>query len=229
MAIARVQSKTATTGPTNATSLALVLDAATTNGNILILALVCAGSTNPTVSTNADIAWIGSTKPNSSSVNISLFIGYVRTGSASATITMNQVAALQMAAVCAEYSGFSHAQFDTAANATGTSTLPASGSTPSTRSSAELWVTAIGQRTNNTVTFSSPTNSFSIVGQTGSTIGGANADRSVCLLERIVASTGTANGGATSAQSAAWIAYTITIDDAGAGTPTEPVGGFFVV
>ncbi len=231
MAFARVQSKTATTGGTNATSLNLVLDAAPTNGNVLILAIGCPGSTDPTVNTTADIAWFGTTKPNSSSVNATILIGYVKTGSASATITGNQVASNIMNMVCAEYSGFNHAQFDTSSVATGTGTATASGATPSTRSADEIWLTAIAARCNNTLTFSAPTNSFSIVGQTSSTLGGSNADRAVCLLERIVTSTGTANGGATTSQSNSWVAYTVTIDDAGAGTVTiiNAGGGFFLV
>ncbi len=220
MAIARVQSKAANTGASAAASLNLVLDAAPTNGGVLILVVSTSTATAVSVPTSANVSWFGGAKNLTTTSMVAIFIGYVRTASASATIAITLSTGSQpIAAACAEYSGFSHAQLDTSSsNGATTGTTVTSGATPTTRSANELWITGVGVRCNSTLTFSSPINSFSIVANTSTTIGGANADRSVALLERIVTSTGTANGGVTTSQSNAWVAYTITFDDAGEGT-----------
>ncbi len=217
MAITRVQSKTANTAATNAGSLSVVLDAAPTNGNILIL-VVCCTSPLALMTTTADIAWSNpSTKSNGSNASVQTFIGYVRTGSASATLTPTLTSGTQpIAAVCAEYSGLSEARFDTTAGTSGTGTSLASGATTTSRTAVELWIGAQSNRSNGAATFSAPTNSFAIVAQTGTTNTGANLDRTVALLEKIVSSTGTANSGVTSDQSTTWVSATVTFD----ATPT---------
>lgn len=214
--ITRVQSKTATTGGTNG-ALNLVLDAAPTNGNLLILAAIgSVAAGGPLIASTADITWIPAAKFATTS-EIIIFIGYVRTGSASATIALTQPTTQPIAAVCAEYSGFTSARFDRSAFASGSSTSPSSGATSTTRTAAELWIGAIGQRGQNTATFSAPGGSFAIVGQTGTTNNTANNDRSVCLLEQIAAGTGTPTASATSDQNNGWSAYCLTFDEAATG------------
>ncbi len=228
MAIARVQSKTANSGGAAAGSLSVVLDSTPTSGNILIL-VSASTSTLLTIPTTANIAWFTvAARSNAGSVSCMAFIGYVRTGSGSATATITLASGTQpLSAVCAEYSGFTSAQLDTNTGTSGTGTTLATGATPTTRSSLELWLSVQTSRANSTLTYSAPTNGFTIVGQTCTTIGGANADRAVALLEKIVASTGTVNAGVTSSQSTLWVDSVFTLDEASAGSGSAP-GGFFV-
>lgn len=145
---------------------------------------------------------------------MTIFIGKVFTG-ASATSTITMVGTSPIAAVAAEYSGVTNA-LDRGSIATNTGTSAASGATGTTSAANELWIGGIVHRNTNGATFSAPTNSFSIVGQTNTTSGTVN-DRSACLLERIVSSTGTADAGATISASGVWIAQALTFPEPTAG------------
>lgn len=213
MAIARVQSKTANSGASLATTVSVTLDATPTAGNILVVSYAAlfglsAGSPFVTCSgvTFSTYVWIGS----GTLVGV-LAVGRVLSG-ASATITANAGSGGN-AIVAAEYSG-SNIVADVYAAATNTSTSAASGDTAATNAAAELWVGALAAR--NAITYSSPTNSFSIVGQDKSSVGTAN-DRAAALLERIVSSTGTANAGATLSASNVWTAQVLTLKEISGG------------
>lgn len=216
--VTRVQLKTATTGAAAATSLDVVLDAAPANGNLIAVAVACGpGATGSVgeIASSADITWFGTSKSGTTNAVGTLFLGWVRTGSASATITITNVNSVSIVAVAAEYSGFTYPRVDRTKTATGSSTSAASGATATTSSAVELWLGMVMSRGTSGVTFSSPTNSFAIVGQTTSSLA-TSSDRSVALLEKIVSSTGTADSGVTISASNVWVAYTVTLDE----TPT---------
>lgn len=223
MAISRVQSKAGDSGAVAVLTMNLVMDAAPTNGNILVAA-VCVFGTSQVRGAGASflsqsgVTWMfapGLSGQGNTQCNVMLALGRVF-ASASDTITLdyNTVGGTSggAAIVVAEYSGASTI-FDQYAAATATSTSAASGATGTTATANQLWVGAIGARGTNGVTFSSPTNGFSIVGQDNSTIN-ASSDRSVALLEKIVSGTGTANAGATVSSSQIWVAEVLTLQEA---------------
>ncbi len=193
--IARVQSKSANTAGTNATSKDLVFDSTLTPGNIVIIAWGMDGN-NLTSITGTGIIFQGISRTGANVTFNLLAIGRIRSG-ATATITVASVAAQAHAIVGAEYSCGGILRLDQSATANSVSTSPASGATGTTATAAELWVGSICARGTNANTMSSPTNSFSIVAQTNTTNGTANSDRTVGLFEQIVTATGTPNVGCT--------------------------------
>lgn len=210
-AITRVQSATANSGASNVATLNLVLGAAPTNGNLLILA-VGLGNGVPILESSSDITW--TVRINVQAVatrNVFIFIGRVRTGSASATITVGSSVTSSIAIVGDEYSGFTNPRMDRSMGGGGSSASAASGTTPTTASANELWIGALSSSFAGGTTFSAPTNSFTIVGQTNSSLS-TSQDRTVALLELIVSSTGTANAGAT-VGNGQWGAEVITIEE----------------
>lgn len=220
--IVRVQSKSANTGASNAATLPITLDATPTAGSIIVVtASVAAGSAVSTRMTEqTGITWLGYVR---TSTNTQLFaVGRVFSTIASATITVATPASQPISAVAVEYSGV-NIRVDKQVTAAATSTSPASGATETTNSANELWVGAITSRSTSANTFSSPTNSFSIVAQTNTTNGSTNTDTSAAFLERIVTSAGTPNAGATSSANQPWIAQVLTFEETTAsGSTTIP-------
>jgi hypothetical protein len=212
MSITRVQSKTANTGGSLTFSSTLVFDASPAAGNILVIAIASLAAATPVIPTSANTTWVTMQANGGSSTLCTLAIGFPR-ASAGATVTVLHGGG-GLALAGAEYAGLSPLSFDVLASAVGSSTSAASGSTPTTSVADELWIGAISAR--NTPTFSSPTNSFGIVGQTVTSIGTTN-DRSVALLERIVTSTGTANAGATLSGTNNWAAIAATFSAVASG------------
>lgn len=230
MAIARVQSAT-NQSSTSVATLTATLGAAPTNGNIVIAAASFLGTASQVGDSGAwaatGITWmkVVTLAQGASSTQLSLAIGRVRaSASASIVFTCDQTGGIAMAV--AEYSGAS-LNFDKFVSGLGSSTAPASGATATTEAANELWIGAISHRATSGGTFSSPTNSFTIVGQAKSTLG-TTSDRSICLLERIVSATGTANAGATVSPTGTWIAQALTIEQAAVAAGGGPYleGGF---
>lgn len=212
--IARVQFKSANTAATNATTLAIVMDATPTAGNMLVVsaAIGSAASTICRMSEQTGITWLEQTRSGTNGNHL-FAVGRVASTIASATITVSANATSPISAVAAEYSG-TNIRVDKAASAVGTSTSAASGATETTSTAAELWVGAITSRSSSTpVTFSAPTNSFSIVAQTTTSVGGTNSDNSAALLDQVVAATGTPNAGATVSASQNWVASVLTFEE----------------
>lgn len=215
MSIARVQFATNSTSVSGNT-VSVTLGATPTAGNILVAAVAFFGSASQPGSacafSSTNVVWMN-TQPaaqGGSSTSLGLGIGRVRSGgSTTVTATIDQAGGL--AFIVAEYSGLSQ-NFDKFVSAVGSSTSPASGATATTGTANQLWIGAISARATSGNTFSSPTNSFAIVGQAKSTLG-TTSDRSICLLERIVTATGTPNAGATISPTGAWIAECLTIEE----------------
>lgn len=228
-AITRVQSKTANSGSAGVTSQSVVLDSAPTAGNYIVLVAVSGITAAPedrfTVDNTSGIIWTGKLYSSANNVIILMMLGRVFSG-ASATITVSIATSSRVAMVAAEYSG-TNLRLDKEMAATGSSTSLASGATATTANANELWVGGMGQRASSAITFSSPTNSFSIVGQTTSTGTATNNERAAALLERIVTSTGTANAGVTSDQNFQWAAMAMTFEETPTGaTTTIPSIGY---
>lgn len=220
-AITRVQSKTGNTAGASGTTLAVTFDSTPTAGNIIVVAACYFGTSSTPGSgggtlSATNIVWMNASPAaqGNSQCNVTLSVGRVF-ASPGSTVTLTFVSAGGAAMAMAEYSGAS-TSFDKFASATGSGTSAASGSSATTESAAQLWVGAIGSRGTNGVTFSSPTNSFAIVGQDKSSLN-TSADRSVALTELIASSTGTANSGATVSASNIWVAQVLTLEQAAAG------------
>lgn len=219
MAITRVQSKTATSGGTNGTSLALTFDSTPTAGNTLVIAAACTGTTSLLkMADQTGLTWLGFTGPINNGTQM-IFVGRVASSIASATVTLTSPASQALVLVGAEYHG-TNMRPDKAVSASGNSASPASGATETTSNANELWVGAISVRGTNANTIGTYTNSFTEVGQTNTTNGTTNNDRTVALTERIVTSTGTANSGAT-VTSNFWVAVALTFEE----TPTAAASG----
>lgn len=214
MAIARVQSKTATTAATPATSLNVVLDAAPTAGNIVVLSI--SSTALVTVPSGGLIEWLGiSILSGTVARSGAMYVGKVLAG-ASATITITAPGgATTISAVAAEYSGASHA-VDRAKWATGNSTSLSSGASGTTSTADQLWIGGLTSSVTNGTTFTAIGGSFSLVAQVSSTLN-TSSDRTAGIIERIVTATGTATASAT-AGSANWTAIVMTF-------PEIPVGG----
>jgi len=219
-AITRVQSKTGNTAGASGTTLAVTLDSTPTAGNIIVVA-ACYFGTSSTPGPGAatlsatNVVWMMASpavQPGSQ-CNVTLSVGRVF-ASPGSVVTLTFVSAGGAAMVAVEYSGAS-VTFDKFASAIGSSAAAASGATATTANANELFVGAIGSRGTNGVTFSAPTNSFSIVGQDKSSLN-TSADRSVAFLERIVTSTGTPDAGATISASNIWVSQVLTIEQAAA-------------
>lgn len=206
--ITRVQSKAANTGAVSGTTLSVVLDAAPTAGNVLVMAI--AGSGTQMRVTCPNVVWLHLPVNGTSATYSTIAIGRVFS-SASATITITGTSNGGIAAAGAEYSGISNI-FDKAIDATSTGTDVASGATATTTTANQLWIGAFAHRASNGVTYSSPTNGFSIVGQDKTTFG-TTSDRTAALLEKIVSSTGTPDAGATSSASGVWVAQVLTLEE----------------
>lgn len=222
MAIAFVQSKTANSGASSVATLDIVLDAAPTEGNIVVL--VASAALPLQILSTSGITWMGTSGLGSTNTVTILGVGRVFSG-ASATITVatNAGGTCPIVIAAAEYSGV-NIRVDRAAFATANSTTAASGDSSTTSVANELWIGAIGHRFTNGATFSSPTNSFTIVVQ-DKTSAGTSSDRSVALLERIVTSTGVANAGATISSSGIWTAMVRTFHEQPAAGQTSHTFG----
>lgn len=216
MAINRVQSKTGTSGASSSvTTWSITFDSTPVAGNVIVAACAAFGSASipgtPGYFSQTGVEWMLTNPSVQAASNTLLFlaIGKVLSGAGS-TLTITTLTAGGMSIAAAEYSGLD-TRFDRFMSAVGNSAAPASGATGTTSKGNQLWIGAISHRAANGGTFSSPTNSFSIVGQAKSSMN-TTSDRSVCLLERIVTSTGTANAGAAVSPTGVWAAQVLTLD-----------------
>lgn len=193
MAITFVQSKTGFTN--SATTVDVIFDTTPTAGNIVVAA-ACTSGSMPHITGTAIDFWSVVRSANLAT-SASLSVGWVQ-ASPAATITANINSAAPISMVIAEYTGIS-LSLDQAIGAIGSGTTPSSGASDTTTAVNELWLGAIGARNTGPGTlFSAPLNSFAIVDQTNTTSGGANADRAIVLLSRIVSATGTVTAACTS-------------------------------
>lgn len=140
MAYSRVQTKNNVGA---GTSLAITLDSAPTNGNVLVVIIGTTGVTTGRVSSisQTGVTWARVTQvANGGGVETETWQG-TGISSGNATLTINLAASLTVGAVVAEYQGVppGHAADKTATN-TGSTTAIDSGTTATTTIATELWV-----------------------------------------------------------------------------------------
>lgn len=191
MAIARVQSKTANTAGSAATSLTITLGSNATIGNTLLIGFVAAVSI-PTrfkfgSNTEVPFATFGAN-------NVTMAYAFVPVQEASNSIVITFSSSLA-AAVAVEYSGRLIAcDLPILSNSNAGSTSNATGTTATSNYANELAVAIMATRfattTEQTAWLASITNSFTSVAQTSSNAN-TSGDREIAFLEKIVSSTGT--------------------------------------
>ncbi len=205
MAIARVQSVSQTTAAgAAAVSLSLTLGAATTAGNVVMVA-VNSTSVGQVKVTSAhgrfsDITPQGINTSGTAN-QVRIFYG-IMTG-ADTVITIGFIASSRAAAVAAEYSGSHIAQSDIPTNVQSSTATPNTAAITNSNANS-LYVAALGQKgmnvaTTNNAWCSAPTNSFNIVDQNTTSVNSGNADFSVAYLDSIVTTSSARNVAVTSA------------------------------
>ncbi len=204
MAIARVQSTSASTAAGSAAAtLVLTLGAATTSGNVLLVGVH--GLTAATYKVTSahgiftDITPQGVNTVASSAVHI--FLGIM--SGADTAITIGSFGNTRMVGIAAEYSGSHLTPADIPTNSQSNTTTPnVSAITNSVASS--LYIAVLGQKgfdtgTTNTTWASGATNSFNIVAQNTTSVNSARVDLALAYLESIVSTSSARNTSVASA------------------------------
>lgn len=206
--IIRVQS-THVTYAIAATSQSITLGASPTNGNALILTNGGNGDTGTSGGAISSISQTGATWVKAVGINYddatrisNAEIWYALNVSGAGTgITVNFPSGGEGGVLCvAEYSGIaaSSALDKTATNHAASGTSTDTGTTATTSQANQLWVGSLGNPQISPHSYSSPTNSFTIIEQ-GDVNYGMGA-----FLEKIVTSTGAANTSATQSAGFEW-------------------------
>ncbi len=202
----RVQSAKGNTGSGNSTSINVNLASTPTNGNTLVAVISTRGTSAGRVSaiSGGGVTWSRvSQAANTNGSTMEIWYGPgVSTGTTGITITQ---ANLRSAAVVMEYNGLlTPASVDLAANNTGNSNAPVTGTTATfTNQANELWIGGIGI-VSSTPTLSAVTNSFAAVDNAVTTSNTAGNNARVYALERIVTATGSAFSGGNLSATAQW-------------------------
>jgi len=214
MAIARTVGQTPqAAGGTSIQSIAVTLPQAVVAGNaIMAVGKYRADAGTLTFSDNLGNTWANDTAFNAD-LNNGIVIGSAKNltagGACTVTFTMTDTAN-RMGIVVMEYSGFTGgAVFDQTAQATGSSTSPDSGATPTTTAADELLIGG-GSDDGAGVPYTW-TNSFTKLAESGLGYGRVSAG------DRIVASTGAYNATATLGTSTGWRMVIATYKAAGGG------------
>jgi hypothetical protein len=205
MAIARVQSVSSTTAAgAAATSLSLVFGAATTDGNVVMVA-VNSTSVGQVKVTSAhglfsDVTPQGINTSGTAN-QVRIFHG-IMTGS-DQLITIAFIASSRAAAVAVEYSGSHITQSDIPTNVQSLTATPNTAAITNSNANS-LYVAALGQKgvnvaTTNNAWCSAPTNSFNIVDQNTTSVNSGNAEFAVVYLDSIVSTSSARNVAVTSA------------------------------
>lgn len=212
-----VQSKGFDTGAATSTTLSGTLDAAPTQGNYLVMALVAAGPAVKVASTNTRWVQVGPQSYNTTQGGgTQIWVGYADASAGTGiTVTVGTAAAAAMAAVVAEFTG-KNVQLDSIPGTnTGSSTSP-SVTIAASNNANVLQVAVISTRgtwSAQTAVFSNPTNGMAFLDgstttgtagtmQRNSTINSSNSDRAVTLLVKVIADGATVTAGATQSTNA---------------------------
>ncbi len=203
MAIARVQSTSASTaaGGVSAT-LVLTFGAATTSGNVVIVAINAATFVQKVTSAHGifyDMTPQGVNTTSSNAVHI--FVGIM--SGADTTITVGSFTSARMVAVAAEYSGSHLTPADIPTNSQSNTTTPNVGAITNSVASS-LYIAALGQKgldipATNTTWASGATNSFNIVAQNTTNVNTGRVDLTLAYLESIVSTSAARNTSVASA------------------------------
>lgn len=213
-AIARENS--ATCGNNGDTTLECSITAPA-NGNALVAVIGMRGAASVSSVSQTGASW--SQAVRSVNGDIAMEIWYaVDVSSAGTAVTFNLDANEKSSAVIAEYSDVTDVDaLDVTATNTGSGTTVSSGTTATTSQADQVWVGGFANVSNDT--YSSPTNSFAIVGQDGSGGGPAGQRSQAAMLDRIVSDVGTASTGATLSGSNDWAGGVIALN--GNPVPTQ--------
>ncbi|PYS92488.1 MAG: hypothetical protein DMF62_00335 [Acidobacteria bacterium] len=215
--ITRVQVATGNVGTTNKATFGVTVSALTA-GNYLVVAL---GAATPkkfkiTVTGAFDLVGGGVGQgANTTGSYTDIYLYKINVGGAT-TVTVATIDALTTvyAVVVAEYSGTNLIADIWSANTSSGSTLTTGGATPSVANSLELggFCAAGTLATVQTAWATTPTNSFTIIGQTSSNLNTAGNDRAVALTEKILTSTSALGSGITNANgSSQWSATMVAL------------------
>jgi len=208
-----VQSCTGSTGNVTAGSYTATFGATPTQGNFILAATqmsTSSGAGGKITATNITFYQIANWGTNATQAASSiLWLGLVG-ASAGSVITVSIIGSVNqaMVGVFAEFTGI-NVRPDLAGDANTGNSASASVTISAGNVANALLVAALSNRgayaTTGQTVFSSPTNSFSIIGQDNTNINTANSDRSVAMLVRLVSSTSSVSAGA-SLTSAQWSA-----------------------
>jgi hypothetical protein len=220
MAIALVQTATGDSGATGTTnSITITLGSTPVNGNTLILVSGTSAGSHAVISSivQTGATWV---KAVNKSVTLDCEIWYASNVSSAGTSIVVHYSATGLfgSAAAAEYSGLATSSvLDQTATNNGSSASPSTGTTATTTEASELWVGALASTAASAVTFSSPTNGFTIEAQHTHGSGGYV---SIGLLDKIVSTTGTASTGATASASGTYSAAIATFKTPSTSTVT---------
>ncbi len=199
MAIARVQTISVTTAAGGtAASLLITLGAATTAGNILIVATQSQSGTAMKVTSAhgifSDVTPQGINTSGTASI-VHIFMGIM--SGADTAITIGVIPNTRIAAVATEYSGSRIAYSDIPTNVQSTTATPNTAAITNADANS-LYVAAIGQKafnssTTNTAWASNPTSPFNIAAQNTTSVNASNVDYSICYLDAIVTTSSSRN------------------------------------
>ena len=203
--VARVQSAAGSVGSSAATSFTVTV-ATPANSNTLIAVISTRGTSTGRVSsvTQTGATWTrASQAANTNGTTTEIWYAPGVSG-AGTTVTITLASSLFASAVVAEYSGvLTVGPLDQTANSTGSSTAAATGTTPTTTETGELWIGGIGL-VSSSYTLGTPSNSFTAFTNSASTSGTSGNNARVYALEKIVTTTGTAASGGTVSTSSQW-------------------------
>lgn len=203
-AISFVQSATGFTA--SGSSFTITLSSTPVNGNTIIVSAVTTGTISSISQTG--VTWTKDVAQTPGGTDEEFWHGNVG-ASPGSVITVNLSGGTIGSGIAWEFSGLTSSPYDIAANNTGTSTAPDSGTTGTTSQAVELYL-AFWSQSGTGQTFSSATNSFTGLVQSTNTghhvFGGAY---------KIVGATGTADSAVTSSASAVWWGSIATYKGAG--------------
>lgn len=216
--ITRVQTATASTGATNATSLTITITAPNlTDGKYHYIAVAVGSIPIVSATSDAGYSWYETGIVGANTTGATLLFARVFSG-AGTTITLTTVSTAAISAVAAEYKSDGPLRLDRTITAIGSSTSPSTGATQTTSNANELCLAAIAHRlqsASTTGTFTSPANSYTEVstGGVSTNNNGAGLDREGELLEKFLTATGTTTAGATVTASNNWAAVVATFEE----------------
>ncbi len=203
MAIARVQSTSASTTVNTAATLVLTLGAATTAGNVVLVGVNASSAATVKVTSAhgifTDITPQGVNTTSSNTVHI--FLGIM--SGADTAITISAFGNARMVGIAAEYSGSHLTPADIPANSQSNTATPNVGAITNSVASS-LYIAALGQKgldipATNTTWASGATNSFNIVAQNTTNTNSARVDLALAYLESIVSTSSARNTSVASA------------------------------
>ena len=203
--VARVQSATGNTGTSAATTFNVTLGSTPVAGNTLVAVISTRGTSANRVSSIAQTGATWTRASQAANTNgTTTEIWFAPNVSAAAKIVTVNQASLRSAAVVIEYAGILDANpVDQTSSATGNSTAPVTGTTPSTTQANEVWLGGIGF-ISSTPSLGTFLNSFSLVDSARSTRIPASSNAEVYALERLVNPSEAASSGGTLSTSAQW-------------------------